>query len=312
MKIIAGSGAGVFCSIPAIYVVYMAHIMKLLFLLLTLYVFVTQPVRGQNRHALVIGLGEYMDKTWGNIHGDRDVPIVKQMLAACGYKDIETLINRSATKKNIKREFNALVCRCKKGDVVYIHFSGHGQQVTDVDGDEDDGFDEAWIPYDAYFAYSKSYKGEKHLVDDELNGMLSLIKKKIGDTGQLLVVVDACHSGDSSRGEEEDSVCVRGTDKDFVIPLKVKPIKKPKAKEDWIMISACRDYQINCELRTQKGEYYGMLTYALCSNFKNFRAKSNSQILNVIQNFMDEYRRALPQDATMTSTRYNNSISLFF
>ncbi len=99
--------------------------------------------------AIVIGLGEYHDQTWGRIHGDKDVPLVNSMLTSCGYKDVTTLVNKEATKAGILTAFESLSNRCKKGDVVYIHFSGHGQQVTDVNGDEDDGWDEAWIPYDA-------------------------------------------------------------------------------------------------------------------------------------------------------------------
>ncbi|MCM1139975.1 MAG: caspase family protein, partial [Muribaculum sp.] len=197
---------------------------------------------GATRHGLVIGLGEYQDKAWSKIHGDRDVPIVKDMLTKCGYTDIVTLVNKQATKAGITSAFSQLAERCKKGDVVYIHFSGHGQQITDVNGDEDDGWDEAWIPYDAMYAYSNSYKGEKHLIDDEIAMWMGKIKSKIGATGNLLLVVDACHSGDSSRDDiEDDEIYIRGAEKDFIIPLKKKPSKIAKTKENWLTLTACRD-----------------------------------------------------------------------
>lgn len=162
------------------------------------------------RHGLVIGLGQYQDMAWGTLHGDKDVPLVKNMLTACGYKDIATLVNKDATKAGIISAFDGLSKRCKKGDIVYIHFSGHGQQITDINGDEEDGFDEAWIPYDAMYAYSKSYKGENHLIDDEIAQWLNTIKGKIGASGKILLVVDACHSGDSDRGNvyEEEYILV--------------------------------------------------------------------------------------------------------
>ena len=166
---------------------------------------------GQSKRALVIGLGQQEDKNWGKINGDKDVAYVQKMLKDAGYKEVRTLINKQATKARIVTAFNSLTNRCRVGDVVYIHFSGHGQQVTDVNGDEwPDSLDEAWIPYDAYLSYGKKDKGEKHLIDDELNVLLTAIKNKIGNQGKMLVVVDACHSGDSSRGDEDDDVVTRG------------------------------------------------------------------------------------------------------
>ena len=37
-------------------------------------------LQAQNKRALVIGLGEYEDTSWSAIHGDKDVPIVVEML----------------------------------------------------------------------------------------------------------------------------------------------------------------------------------------------------------------------------------------
>jgi len=268
---------------------------------------------GITRHGLVIGLGEYQDRAWSKIHGDRDVPIVKDMLVTCGYTDVVTLINKQATKSDITSAFSRLAERCKKRDVVYIHFSGHGQQITDVNGDEEDGWDEAWIPYDAMYAYSNSYKGEKHLVDDEIALWMGKIKNKIGTSGNLLIVVDACHSGDSSRdniGDEE--VYIRGAEKDFIIPLKKKPAKTAKTKEKWLTLTACRDFQVNCEVKTTSGGYYGMLSYALCKGYPDFKRNDNNSITVKLQQFVDKYRHKLPQDVTLTGLTSKQSLSIFF
>ena len=59
------------------------------------------------------------------------------------------------------------------GDIIYLHFSCHGQPIEDIDGDEDDGWDEALIPFDAKKKYQKgTYTGENHITDDELNSYL--------------------------------------------------------------------------------------------------------------------------------------------
>ncbi len=273
---------------------------------------------GTTRHGLVIGLGEYKDNTWGKIHGDRDVLIVKNMLNKCGYTDLVSLTNSQATKSGILTAFNSLVNRCRKGDIVYIHFSGHGQQITDVNGDEkdekgNDNLDEAWIPYDAMYAYSQSYKGENHLIDDEISSWMTKLRNKIGASGSLLLVVDACHSGDSSRdGLGDEEVYIRGAEKDFVIPLKTSPARTDKIKENWLTLTACRDYQVNCEVRTTSGGFYGMLSYALCSGYGNISRKSNAQATSQIQAFVNKFRHSLPQDITLTGPTKHQSLSKFF
>jgi len=268
---------------------------------------------GVTRHGLVIGLGEYQDKSWSKIHGDSDVPIVKEMLKKCGYTDVITLINSTATKAGITDAFHNLLNKCHKGDMVYIHFSGHGQQITDVNGDEDDGWDEAWIPYDAMYAYSSSYKGEKHLIDDEIASWMTRISSKIGSSGSLLLVVDACHSGDSSRDDlEEDEVYIRGAEMDFIIPLKKTPERTVKTKENWLTLTACRDYQINCEVRTISGGHYGMLSYALCSGYSSISRKDNAQATSQLQAFVNRFRHSLPQDITLTGSTKHQSLSRFF
>ena len=115
----------------------------------------------QTKLALVIGIGDYPEESgWCKIHGDNDIPIIVEMLEAneFGQNNIQILRNEAATKQNIMMELDLLVNKATPGDVVYIHFSGHGQQITDLDGDEPDGYDEAWIPYDACQTYSLKYQ----------------------------------------------------------------------------------------------------------------------------------------------------------
>lgn len=151
-----------------------ARLIIYLFLLLSL------SVTSQTKRALVVGLGQQQDKVWNKINGDKDVPIVQGMLKSAGFKSVTTLVNQQATKAGIIGAFKRMAASCKQGDVVYIHYSGHGQQMTDVHNDETDGLDECWIPYDAYRKGCKTYHGEKHLTDDEPNVYLNAIRDKIG------------------------------------------------------------------------------------------------------------------------------------
>lgn len=277
---------------------------RILIIISALLVFSSVQLSAQTKRALVIGIGEQVDKSWAKINGDKDVPLVQQMLQKVGYTDIRTLVNKQATKAGIVTAFKKLTAQCEAGDIVYIHFSGHGQQVTDVNGDEgkEDGWDEAWIPYDAYLRYDeKRYKGEKHLIDDELNTLLTAIRNKIGDSGKLLVVVDACHSGDSSRGDDIDET-VRGVKDEFIIPVKQRGTAQ-KAPERWLTLSACKDYQLNQEMKNPKA---GKLTYALYT-----LSEKGSVTIEAVQMFMQRNRGRYAQTPLQTGETSKFKISDF-
>ena len=242
---------------------------------ITFALFIALSLFATTRRALVIGIGDYpANSGWLKINGDKDIPMVEEILLANGFtkSDITELTNEQATCAAICREFENLISKSQNGDYVYIHFSGHGQQITDINGDEEDGFDEAWIPYDAQFAYTKGkYEGQNHLVDDELNGYLHRLREKIGKDGKIVVVADACHSGSGSRAETDEEYVVRGTSDAFVIASPKKTSTSALYPVEWTFISACKPYQCNYEY---KGN--GSLTYALYqqrANFAKFSAK---------------------------------------
>ncbi len=113
------------------------------------------------------------------------------------------MTDKHATKKNIIQALQHLIKQLKAGDDVCLHFSCHGQQMEDDNGDEADELDEALIPYDAQSTYQKGiYEGENHLRDDELEKFLISIRQKIGIDGSVLITFDACHSGTANRIEE--------------------------------------------------------------------------------------------------------------
>lgn len=281
-----------------------SYIAALLALILT-YVL---PIEASTRRALVIGLGEQLDKSWGKINGDKDVPLVVTMLKSTGFTDIVSLTNAKATKAGIVSALNSMINRSQKGDIIYIHFSGHGQMMTDLNGDEKDGMDEAWIPYDAYLKYCANDRGNKHLSDDEVSLYLSRLRAKIGNEGTIAVVVDACHSGDSTRDIcEQDSVVVRGVDVDFIIPGK-KTRTKTRISETWLTLSACQDFQLNLEYNG-----VGKLTHILANNWKNFAGLSDQAIYKAIDEHYEsrKYKGPVAQNPKLTG-RTGKTLSLIF
>lgn len=231
----------------------------------------------QNRRAFLVGISDYQSinnnpsNSWENIHGANDVALLTPSLQKHGFT-VASIVNQQATASNIRKQLSKFSSSLKSGDIVYLHFSCHGQPVEDLDGDEADGWDEAIIPVDAHKVYVKdSYKGENHITDDELNRYFRTIRTKIGRKGYLTVIVDACHAGTSYRGEEiEDSVFTRGTNSGFSERgLKFVPkidkrgrisIEKSNNMSDICIIEACRSYQVNNEIKCDD-KYYGSLSY---------------------------------------------------
>lgn len=230
------------------------------------------------RHALVIGIGNYPATSgWAKINGDKDIPLVEEMLLANGFNkpNIVKLKDEKATCNAIKQAMENMIAKAQQGDYLYIHFSGHGQQITDTNGDESDGLDEAWISYDAQFAYAKGkYEGQNHIVDDQLNNYFHRMREKIGSNGKLVIIADACHSGEGSRGDDDERKYVtRGTSDAFVIPNPKQTTANISYPIQWTFISACKPYQCNYEY---KGN--GSLTYALYQQRDNFAKLSAKQM----------------------------------
>jgi hypothetical protein len=215
--------------------------------------------------ALLIGIGKYKTGTqWSEIHGDADVDLLKPLLEKKGF-EVTTLKNDEATKQGIVAALNQLIKECNKGDNVYFHFSGHGQPMEDLNGDEETFYDQTMVPYDAVIYYEEGeYEGENHFLDDEYSYYINSLRNKLGDSGRLFIAIDACHSEGMQRGDS-DTVVVRGTDYTFRFNGK-KPDRKFKVPvtlssgASTVIVSACGKEEVNYEYRTSSGKMFGSLT----------------------------------------------------
>ena len=88
------------------------------------------------------------------------------------------------TKENMVNALKWLVGGAKPGDSLFFHFSGHGGQVKDRDGDEADGFDSCLYPI--------NHERDGPLLDDDLH---ALCVKYLPPGVRMTVVLDCCHSG---------------------------------------------------------------------------------------------------------------------
>jgi len=88
------------------------------------------------------------------------------------------------TKQNILRAMHWLVKEARPNDSLFFHYSGHGGQTPDLDGDEDDGYDEVIYPVD--------FRVQGHIVDDEMH---RIMVQSLSPGVRLTAIFDSCHSG---------------------------------------------------------------------------------------------------------------------
>lgn len=251
----------------------------------------------QRKRAFLVGISHYdtalTGYQWNNINGVKDVLLLSPILKKQGFV-LTSVLDEQATYKNITSQLSRFINNTRKGDIVYIHFSTHGQPVEDLNGDEADGWDEAIVPIDAYKLYKKGvYEGKNHLIDDQLNQFVKRLRDKIGPTGFLYVVIDACHAGTSSRANDET---VRGTSVGFTYNNKVfraSTIKKSHYKIDAsakqanvMFIEACRPDQINTEIKVD-GNRYGPLSFNIAQTLSGYSLTTNAH------EFVEKVKRSI-------------------
>ena len=275
----------------------------------------SSTITAQTKRAFLVGISDYAqdeDNAWGVIHGNNDINLLHPTLYKQGFH-LTTLRNKSASANRIRKELKKLITSSKFGDIVYIHFSCHGQPFEDLNGDEEDGWDESIIPYDAKKVFQKGiYEGDCHITDDELNDYFKSLRSKLGPKGFVYVVIDACHAGSSYRGEEEeDSVIIRGTDKGFSISNKLyapRINKRGKIKveksidlADICIIEACRSYQVNSEI-FEKGKYYGSLSFYVNKTLQSTKLYNDISWVEHVVQLMNMDKRLIRQNAVVETS----------
>lgn len=289
----------------------MKNIVKISIIVISALLIEVQTMNAETKRALLVGISDYGNamedpNRWANISGANDVLLLSPLFSEHGYT-VTSLVDSQATHANITHALMELAKESKKGDVVYIHFSMHGQPFEDLNGDEEDGWDEALIPVDAEMLYAEGvYEGNNHLLDDELEVYFNNIRCKLGLEGQLVVILDACHSGTASRGDDDH---VRGTREGFSRSGKVYTPDRTKETNDYfavatdkeqspvMFIEACRSYQVNKEVRdVETNTWYGSLSFYIAQAMKANQAVCSDEWIEAIKTGMGNNRRLRKQN----------------
>lgn len=228
--------------------------------------------------ALLVAVGNYPTSTaWKKISSLNDIELLQKALSKQGFadNDIHVISDEAATKQGILDAIQAyLVEKAQPGGVAYFHFSGHGQQVADDNGDELDGYDEAIVPINSPMVFSPGiYEGGNLIRDEELGSLLDKVRQKLGPNGHLTVVLDACHSGTGTRG----SGIARGTTEIMASPeykagntkatkerTGLEGIKEERNLAPMVAFFGAAQHQLNFETKDDAGKGVGSLSYAFC------------------------------------------------
>ena len=222
--------------------------------LLLMSIIMASTARSDDR-ALLIGVGRYaqFDERLNGV--SLDIAMMREISHLMGFKgdEIKVLEHEHASTAKVYAAIESWLIRgTGPDDRVLLYFSGHGSQIPDENGDEEDQFDEVLLLYDAFL---KETNGRQSLsgvlIDDHLNRMLARMKSR-----NVLVILDACHSGSatkrlqlSSRSFQTDPAKVKyfyyspsleaaGGSGSFDL---MKPQVPPEEMSHYVAIAACRD-----------------------------------------------------------------------
>lgn len=229
------------------------------------------------KHALLIGVSEYArggdaDTEWWNLNTGNDVAALGETLRnKFGFKSSEIRVlrtKRETTRTAILTALNNLIAAVKPGDIVYLHYSGHGAQILDDNADEIDGLDESLVPSD----YATRDDGAKNIRDDAIGKILNALRLK--NPASVTFTFDSCFSGTItrdgrflSRGEK-----YRGKKPTISSPAKTTDdsnglLDKAATGKNFVVISAARSDETAKEIGDDAGNKIGALTFSLIKAF---------------------------------------------
>jgi len=232
--------------------------------------------QAQEKRALLVGINDYTHgpAEWDLRGCENDVHMTREMLVTkFGFPqdNVKVLLSGQATAQNIIQGIEDwLINGTKPGDIVYFHFSGHGTQIADQDGDEEDGKDEMLCPADIQWGQAHTY-----ITDDQLKVLLDRIPAR-----HITVVLDACHSGtgtrDVSLSRPRFIDLQKGTRGLAAVNPSPDDVVDATSMESGdrlrVSIFGCRPDQTAADAWIRDDFYAGALTYNLIQNIKKATA----------------------------------------
>jgi len=232
------------------------------------------------KKALLVGINDY--KGINDLQGCvNDVTNMRSILQTyLGFSNAQTrvLLDNRASKANILDRLKWLVTGAKAGDHLIFHYSGHGSQIRDRNGDElKDSMDELICPWDM------DWDGT-YITDDDFKTIFGKLPAGVN----LEVIFDCCHSGTGLRDVElgrplELGPLLSATKNRFLPPPldivcrhegeedQLKPTRRMMRRREvtgQILWAGCRDNQTSADAEIS-GKYNGAFTYYFCKHLRD-------------------------------------------
>ncbi|KAL6818972.1 caspase domain-containing protein [Trichoderma camerunense] len=298
----------------------------------------------QNRWAILIGLDYYRKEKGKCLQGCvRDVSKMKEYLEA-GLDPVDiTMLTASApvdsssqlpagdkgswpTSSNVIKALRRVIDCARKGDFVYIHYSGHGTREPSSAKSAHEFGNLALV------LFEDDQYGIRYLYGDTL---ASCFKKMVNQGLLVTVVLDCCFSGSVLRTGNVRGVGVRSVDYDPTIaaatlpehqdyfgscgmdyPLRDSTIPRDKwivNPDGYTILSACGPHEIAQELEIDTGERKerrGALSYFLMEALSALRKRG----VDITHESLYEYMRIRFHVSwpLQTPMRYGNKSFSFF
>lgn len=270
------------------------------------------------KKALLIGINYFGSKN--QLNGCiNDAKNVKQFLLTQGFSednivllsDDQKMARAVPTKQNIIDGMRWLVKDSQPSSSLWFSYSGHGVQIADKNGDEDDGFDEAICPLD--------FETAGLLSDDEMHDILvAPLRQGV----RLTALFDSCHSGTvldlpymySTKGLLKEPNFLKDAGEDLMSTFNAYTkgdqgamfkglkglfntvVNKDKAQQandyakknntspaDVISLSGCKDDQTSADAQEQ-GQSTGAMSYAF---IKVLSKNPDQSYLTLLQNMRE-------------------------
>ncbi len=231
------------------------------------------------KQALLVGINDYqgINDLQGCINDVTNVRSILKTYFGFTNSEIRVLTDSRATKSNILSRLDKMVSSAVEGDKLIFHFSGHGSQIRDRDGDElADHMDELICPYDMNW-------DDGFITDDMLREILTRLKKGV----TMEILLDSCHSGTGTR---DLTLKPAGTDQCNIInnrylnpPVDIecrylgdednlKPVKSFRTDRqiilNHILWAGCKDNQTSADAMID-GYYNGAFSYYFCKHVRD-------------------------------------------
>jgi hypothetical protein len=247
--------------------------------------------------ALLIGINEY-PKLESRYHLEgclNDVDSLEELLTsrlfAFPARNILKLSSPAADAEHLATRDNILAAfrrhliendKIQQDDIVVIYYSGHGSQIPDEDGDEEDGFDETIVPCDSG---DRSNREEvRDISDDEISALLDQLALR---TKNINLLIDSCHSGTITRAlMDAESTDALGRERylppaSYPVTTTTRPVTRAATRamgpsgwmplsDGYVVVSACMANERAREDRFSfwRRKPYGIMTHYLLEAMK--------------------------------------------